>query len=54
MEYNGRYKEGNQLVHQATTGLQWVHPQWVLEGGISQNINASHDRLYLMSLRIHI
>ncbi len=53
IEYNGRWKKTQQLIHQATLGLQWVHPSWVLEGGIVQDLNADHDTQLLVSIRYH-
>jgi len=53
-EYNGRWAEGNHLLHQATFGLQWIHPSWVLEGGFIQDINNPHDTQLLLSVRFHI
>ena len=54
VEYNGRYTEGNNLVHQATLGLQWVHPRWVLESGLIQDISNPHNVQLLVSVRFHV
>ncbi len=53
IEYNGRWQQTQQLIHQATLGLQWVHPTWVLEGGIIHDLNAKHDNQLLLSIRYH-
>jgi hypothetical protein len=54
VEYNGRWQQTQQLIHQATLGLQWVHPSWVLEGGIVHDLNANHDNQLLLSVRYHL
>lgn len=54
IEYNGRWLQQNHLIHQSTIGLQWVHPSWVLEGGVIQDINSPHDTQLIISTRIHI
>jgi len=54
VEYNGRWQQTQQLIHQATLGLQWVHPSWILEGGIIQEFNAKHNSQVLLSVRYHL
>lgn len=54
VEYNGRWQQNQQLIHQATVGLQWVHAMWVLEGGVIQDINGPHDTQFIVSARIHV
>jgi len=53
LELNGRWQENDGTVHQITAGLQWVHQQWVIEGGIVQDLNATKDWHYLLSTRFH-
>ncbi|EGQ9230982.1 hypothetical protein F0224_11340 [Vibrio coralliilyticus] len=53
LELNSRWQENDGTVHQITAGLQWVHQQWVIEGGIVQDLNATKDRHYLLSARFH-
>ncbi len=53
LELNGRYIEGNSITHQVTTGLQWIHQQWVLEAGVFKDINNEHDLGFLLSTRFH-
>jgi hypothetical protein len=53
LELNGRYLEGQPMTHQITTGLQWIHKQWVLEGGIYKDMNNQHDTGFLLSTRYH-
>ncbi len=53
LELNGRWTEGGTMVHQATTGLQWIHRRWVLEGGIVQDLNGPRETRLLISTRIH-
>ncbi len=53
LELNGRYLEGNATTHQITSGLQWIHKQWVLEGGVFKDINNEHDTGFLLSTRFH-
>jgi len=52
IELGGRYREGNSMVHQATAGLQWIHPRWVLEGGVTQDLNGPKDTRFLISFRV--
>ncbi len=54
IEYNGRWIQNNDLIHQATVGLQWIHAHWILEGGMIQDINASHDTRFIVSTRYHV
>ncbi len=53
LELGGRYSEGDSMVHQATAGLQWIHPGWVLEGGITKDLNGPRDTRFLVSVRVH-
>ena len=53
LELNGRWVEGNTMVHQATAGLQWIHRRWVLEGGVVQDFNGPEDTRLVLSMRIH-
>ncbi len=53
LELNGRWTEGNTTVHQVTLGLQWVHPRWVLEGGVFKDVNDPNATHYLVSTRFH-
>jgi hypothetical protein len=52
-ELNGRWREGSEVVHQATLGLQWVHQRWVLEGGVTQDLNGPEATRFLVSTRFH-
>ena len=54
LEYNGRWRQNQQFIHQTTVGLQWIHPTWVLEGGVIQDINGPHDTQFIISTRIHV
>jgi len=53
LELGGRYTEGRSVVHQATAGLQWIHQGWVLEGGVTRDLNGPRDTRFLVSVRIH-
>jgi len=54
VEFAGRGVEGNTVVQQLTGGLQWVVTlRWVLEGGVTQDLNGPHDTNYIISTRIH-
>lgn len=53
LEFNGRWREGQSTTHQVTTGLQWVHQQWVVEGGVAKDINNKHELRYILSTRFH-
>ena len=40
--------EDEDVVNQLTTRLQWIHPQWVLAGGMARDIyNGNETRLIL-------
>lgn len=53
LELNGRWNEGNNTTHQMTLGLQWIHPKYVVEGGIVQDLNNAEETHYLVSVRTH-
>lgn len=53
IELGGRWQEGHTMVHQMTLGLQYILPRWVLEGGVTQDLNGPHDTRFLISARIH-
>ncbi|WP_202601088.1 MULTISPECIES: hypothetical protein [unclassified Vibrio] len=53
LEFNGRWNEDTGTVHQITTGLQWVHKEWVIEGGLIKELNKSADWRYILSTRFH-
>lgn len=53
LELNGRWDTVSGSVQQVTTGLQWVHRKWVIEGGITQDLNVTKDLSYLLSTRFH-
>lgn len=53
LELNGRYKEGNEITHQVTAGLQLINQVWVLEGGVSKDINNDKELRYVLSVRFH-
>lgn len=53
IELNGRWREGETMVHQVTGGLLWVHRNWVLEGGVVQDLNHPDDTRYIFGTRFH-
>lgn len=53
LELNGRYKEGDKITHQVTTGLQLINKKRVLEGGIVKDINNEKELRYILSIRFH-
>ncbi len=53
LELNGNWVDGSEFLHQATVGLQWVHPRWVLEGGLFKDINGPGELGALFSVRMH-
>lgn len=54
VEIAGRGVEGNTVVQQVTGGFQWVvTPRWVLEGGVTQDLNGPDDTNYIFSTRFH-
>ncbi len=52
-ELNGRWQEGNETVHQATLGVQWIQQKWVLEGGVTRDLNGPQATRLLLSTRFH-
>ncbi len=53
IELGGRYAEGSEMVHQLTVGALWVHPSWVLEAGIIQDLNSPNTTSFLLGIRKH-
>ena len=53
VELNGRWFEGTTITHQLTLGLQWIHANWVLEGGFVKDLNNAKEERYLLSVRFH-
>jgi len=53
LELNGRWIQGNNMTHQITAGLQWVHQKLVIEGGIVKDINNDMETRYILSTRFH-
>jgi hypothetical protein len=53
VELGGRYTEGSEMVHQLTVGALWVHPSWVLEAGIIQDLNGPGATSLLLGIRKH-
>lgn len=53
IELNGRWQKGEAMVHQVTGGLQWIHRNWVLEGGLVQDLNGPHDDRIILGIRVH-
>lgn len=53
LELNGRWVDGGDFIHQVTAGLQWLHPRWVLEGGLFKDINGPEELGTLLSVRFH-
>ena len=52
-ELNGHWFEGTTITHQLTLGLQWIHANWVLEGGFVKDLNNAKEERYLLSVRFH-
>ena len=53
IELGGRYAEGSEMVHQLTVGALWVHPSWVLEAGVIQDLNGPNVTSFLLGIRKH-
>lgn len=53
LELNGRWLEDEDVVHQVTVGLQWIHPRLVLEGGVVRDISNGSESRVLLSTRFH-
>jgi hypothetical protein len=53
VELGGRYSEGSEMVHQLTFGALWVHPSWVFEAGIIQDLNGPDATSFLLGIRTH-
>ena len=54
IELNGRWNEGQRVVHEVTAGLQWIQSRWVIEGGIAKDIHHGNGLRYILSTRIHL
>ena len=54
LELNGRWSEGQNVSHQVTAGLQWIHPGWAIEGGVAKDFHDGNGLRYLLSTRIHL
>lgn len=52
-ELGGRWAQGGRMVHQFTLGLQWVVKRWVIEGGVTQDMNSPNQTQFLLSIRFH-
>lgn len=53
VELGGRYAEGSETVHQFTVGALWIHPSWVLEAGLIQDLNGAGVTSFLLGVRKH-
>lgn len=53
IEVNGRWLEGENMVHQVTGGLQRIHRNWMLEGGVVQDLNSPDDTRIIFGARFH-
>ncbi len=53
LELGGRWERGDDMVHQATVGLQSIHKRWVLEGAAVQDLNGPEDTRFILSTRFH-
>lgn len=53
LELNGRWAEGDNITHQMTVGLQWIHQKLVIEGGIAKDINNAKEMRFILSTRFH-
>ena len=53
LELGGRYSEGAEMVHQLTVGALWVHPSWVLEAGVIQDLSGPDVTSFLLGIRKH-
>ncbi len=53
LELGGRWERGQEMVHQATVGLQSIHARWVFEGALVQDLNGTEDTRYILSARFH-
>jgi hypothetical protein len=53
LELNGRWNQGNNITHQLTAGLQWIHQKIVIEGGIVKDLNSANETRYISSTRFH-
>ena len=53
IELNGRWQENNEITHQITVGLQQTYKKWVVEGGVTKDINNDNKLSYIVSTRFH-
>ncbi len=54
VELNGRWREGAEVTHQVTAGLQWIHQRYVLEAGVVQDLNGPESTQFVSSARFHL
>lgn len=53
VELGGRWNEGDETLHQFTLGLQHIQKNWVLEGGVVQDLNGPENTRFVLSTRFH-
>ncbi len=53
LEFNQRWQQGNKSLKQITAGLTWVKPRWVIEGGLTRDLNQLAQTQLIISTRIH-
>ena len=53
IELNGRWIKNSKITHQITFGLQWIHSNWVLEGGFVKDLNNAKEKRFILSTRFH-
>ena len=54
VELNGRWREGAEVTHQVTAGLQWIHQRYVLEAGVVRDLNGPESAQFVLSTRFHL
>jgi len=52
-ELNGRWRGDSETVQQLTDGLQWIHSQLVIEGGVVRDASNGDETIYLLDKRLH-
>jgi hypothetical protein len=53
LELNGRWLDDEDVIHQVTAGLQWIHQKLVIEGGIVKDIRNGDESRVILGTRFH-
>lgn len=53
LEWGTRWQEHQNAQQQVTVGLQWLNARWVVEGGVTQDLNGPDDTHWSIGARAH-